>query len=108
MSFEDTNVSSFLSVLPLKLQRYRGTLLMRNTPLLGPYSRTTSRVHVGPRGGGLFLMREVLLQRVRHSPSPSAAAGAPRKQRVSTRGSQPVVGTKTVELRGEERTISSG
>jgi len=44
----------------LKLS-YRGTSLTRNTPLLGPYSRTTSRVHVGPRGGGLFLMREVLL-----------------------------------------------
>jgi hypothetical protein len=37
----------------------RGTSLISNTPLLGPYSRTIPRVHGGPKGGGLFLMSEV-------------------------------------------------
>ena len=40
--------------------RYRGTSLIRNTPLLGTYSRTIQ----GPMvvlGGGLFLMSEVPL-----------------------------------------------
>jgi len=40
---------------------YRGTSLIRNTPLLGPYSRNTK----GPTvvlGGGLIIMSEVPLQ----------------------------------------------
>ena len=31
---------------------YRGTSLIRNTPLLGPYIRTIHGSYVGPRGGG--------------------------------------------------------
>ena len=40
---------------------YRGTSLMRNTPLLGTYSRSIPSVIYLSRGGGLFLMREVPL-----------------------------------------------
>ena len=40
---------------------YRGTSLIRNTPLLGPYSRTIPRVLWRSQGGGLFLMSEVPL-----------------------------------------------
>ena len=40
---------------------YSGTSLMRNTPLLGPYSRTTPRVLWWSLGGGVFLMSEVPL-----------------------------------------------
>ena len=39
----------------------RGTSLIRNTPLLGPCSRTIPRVLCWSQGGGLFLMSEVLL-----------------------------------------------
>jgi len=39
----------------------RGTSLMRNKPLLGPYSRTMCRAIWWPEGGGLFLMSEVTL-----------------------------------------------
>ena len=38
---------------------YRGTSLIRNAPLLGPYSRTIPRVAWWSYGGGLFLMSEV-------------------------------------------------
>jgi hypothetical protein len=41
--------------------RYRGTSLIRNTPLLGSYSRTFLRVLRWSLGGWLFLMREVPL-----------------------------------------------
>ena len=40
---------------------YRGTSLIRNTPLLGPYSRTKPRVLWWSWGGGLFIMSEVPL-----------------------------------------------
>ena len=40
---------------------YRGTSLIRNTPLLGPYSRTIPVVIWWSWGGGLFLMSEVPL-----------------------------------------------
>ena len=40
---------------------YRGTSLIRNTPLLGPYSRTMPRALWRSKGGGLFLMSEVTL-----------------------------------------------
>ena len=39
----------------------RGTLLIRNSAPLGPYSRTVPRVLWGSYGVGLFLMSEVLL-----------------------------------------------
>ena len=42
---------------------YRGTSLIRNGPLLGPYSRTIPRVLKWSQGGGLFLMSEVPLYR---------------------------------------------
>ena len=41
---------------------YRGTSRIRNTPLLGSYSRTIPRVLRWSWGGGLSLMSEVLLQ----------------------------------------------
>ena len=44
---------------PVSPYPYRGTSLIRNTPLLGPYSRT--RVLWWSKGGGLFLMSEVPL-----------------------------------------------
>ena len=40
---------------------YRGTSLIRITPLIGPYSRTIPRVLWWSQGGGLFLMSEVPL-----------------------------------------------
>ena len=40
---------------------YRGTLLMGNTTLLGPYSRTVPRALWWSKGGGLFLLSEVPL-----------------------------------------------
>ena len=40
---------------------YRGTWLIRNTPLLGTYNRTMSTVLWWSWGGGLFLMSEVPL-----------------------------------------------
>ena len=40
---------------------YRGASLIRNTPLLGPHSRTIPRVVRWSYGGGLFLMSEVPL-----------------------------------------------
>ena len=40
---------------------YRGTSLIRNAPLLGPYSRLYLGSYGGPRGEGLFLMSEVSL-----------------------------------------------
>ena len=41
------------------MEAYRGTSLIRNSPLLGPYSRAVSRAQVG----GVFLMSEVPLNR---------------------------------------------
>jgi len=40
---------------------YRGTPPIRNSALLGPYSRTMHRALWKPLGGGLFLMSEVPL-----------------------------------------------
>ena len=40
---------------------YRGTSLIRNGALLGPYSRTVPRALWKPKGWGLFLMGEVPL-----------------------------------------------
>jgi len=40
---------------------YRGTSLIRNAPLLGPYSRTIPKVPWWSLGGGLFLMSEAPL-----------------------------------------------
>ena len=40
------------------LQQYRVDSLTRNTPLLGPYRRTTPRALWWPEGGGLFCMNE--------------------------------------------------
>ena len=42
-------------------RQYRGTSLIRNSPLLGPYSRTVPRALWWPWGGGVFLMSEVPL-----------------------------------------------
>ena len=41
--------------------RYRGTSIIKNTPLLGPYSGTIPRVLWQSLGGGLSLMSEVPL-----------------------------------------------
>ena len=43
---------------------YRGTSLIKDTPLLGPYSRTTPRALRWPVGRGLFPISEVTLQKV--------------------------------------------
>ena len=40
---------------------YGGTSLIRNSPPLGPYSRTKSRALWWSKGGALFLMSEVPL-----------------------------------------------
>ena len=40
---------------------YIGKSLIRNRPLVGPYSRTMSRVLRWPHGEGVFRMREVPL-----------------------------------------------
>ena len=40
---------------------YRGTSLIRNSLLLGPYSRTVPRALWGSWGGGLCLISEALL-----------------------------------------------
>ena len=39
----------------------RGTTLIRNSPTLGPYSRTTPRAFCWSYGGWVFLMSEVPL-----------------------------------------------
>ena len=44
------------------VQGYRGTSLISNTPLLGPYNRTIPRFLWWSQGGVLFLMSEVLLK----------------------------------------------
>ena len=44
-----------------KCGSYRGTLLIRNSAPLGPYSRPMPRVLGGSQGGGRFLMGEVSL-----------------------------------------------
>jgi len=40
---------------------YRGTSLIKNNPLLGPYSRTMNRALWWSWGKGLFFMSEVFL-----------------------------------------------
>ena len=40
---------------------YRGTLLIRNFPHIGPYSRTVSRAPWRSQGGGQLLMSEIFL-----------------------------------------------
>ena len=42
--------------------RYKGTSLIRNIPLVGPHIRTVSRALWWPWGGGVFLMSEATLQ----------------------------------------------
>ena len=49
------------------LSLYRDTLLMRNNPLLEPYSMTMSWDIWWPYEGGLFLMREIPLAVVKGS-----------------------------------------
>ena len=41
--------------------KYRGTSLIRDTPILGPYCRTIPRFLWWSKGRGLFLMIEVPL-----------------------------------------------
>ena len=54
-----------------------GTSLIRNTPLLGPYSRTIPRVLGGSYGGGRFLMNEVpLYTKIRYA-TPSLLGESP-------------------------------
>ena len=43
------------------VRRRQREALIRNSPLLGPYSRIVPRAYGGPRGGVLLLMSEVLL-----------------------------------------------
>ena len=50
------------------LLAYRGTSLIRNTPLLGPYKRTMFKALWRSWGGGLFLMGEVPLYSAHHAP----------------------------------------
>jgi hypothetical protein len=50
--------------------RYRGTWLITNTFLLGPYRRTTVRVLWWSQRGWLFLTSEVPLYGVRACPAP--------------------------------------
>ena len=47
---------------PTGSPEYRGTSLIGNTPLPGPYSRTIPTVLRGSWGGKLFLMSEVSLK----------------------------------------------
>ena len=60
----------------LRNEPYRGTSLIRNNPRLGPYSRTMSRAHGGPRGGavsyerGNFALRTHQLSAIPHTPAP--------------------------------------
>ena len=58
------------------LRRYRGTSFIRNTPLLGQYSRTIPRVLRWSYGGWLFLISEVPLYSQALSP-----AAPPRRSR---------------------------
>jgi hypothetical protein len=58
------------STLPLNVPEYRGTSLIRNRTLLGPYRRPLPRVLGESYGGGCFLMSEVALD-------PSAGDGDP-------------------------------
>ena len=59
---------------------YRGTSPIRNTPLLGPYSRTMPRAMVALGWGGLFSMSEVTLYSTpidrRHARGERAVAAA--------------------------------
>ena len=47
-----------------EVPQYRGTSLIRNTPLLGPYSRTIQGPMVVLGGRGVFLMSEVPLYKL--------------------------------------------
>ena len=51
----------FCQILIAFLLPYRGTLLIRNRTLLGPYRRPMPRVLGGSWGGGRFIMGEVPL-----------------------------------------------
>jgi len=52
------------------LRRHRGASLIRNTPLLGPFSRTLPSVLRWSLGGGLFLRSEVPLYLTQTCPTP--------------------------------------
>ena len=47
----------------MKLGAYRGTLVIRNNPPVGPYSRIMLRALRWSYGGGHFLMSEAFLYR---------------------------------------------
>ena len=68
---------------------YRGTSLIRNIPLSGPYSRTMPRALWWPHGRGLFLLSEVSLYRgTSHIINSSPPYGPPKGPRLSpTEGS---------------------
>jgi hypothetical protein len=52
---------------------YRDTTSIKNSTPLGPYSRTMPRALWKPWGGGLFLMSEVPLYRLRAKSGPARA-----------------------------------
>ena len=55
-------------------QTYRGTLLTRKHPPLGPYHRPMPRVVGGSQGGGRFLMGEMPLYVAGGLPPPASIA----------------------------------
>jgi len=55
------HIRHFPPLAPATCDTYRGTSLMRNNPLLEPYSRTTPRVIRWSWGGGSFLTSEASL-----------------------------------------------
>ena len=66
------------------------TSLVRNTPLLGPYSRTTiPRSYGGPGGGRLFLMSEVPLYQ--RNPVERNLASQYRRVKSSTGENRPII-----------------
>ena len=82
-------------------QRYRGTSLIRNTPLLRPYSRNMPRALWRPYGGGLFLMSEVLLYTwpvLKLSRWKLTTPPVPRQKLLSVRRQTPVPRQKLPEL----------
>ena len=58
-----------LLAMPHSGSDYRGTSLARKRTPVGPYRRPMSRVLVGSKGGGRFLMGEVTLYEVGRLPS---------------------------------------
>ena len=60
----------------LRSYPYRGTSLIRNCLLVGPYSRTMPRALWWSKGGLQFLMSDVPLYEFRHQPNSSIPQGA--------------------------------